>query len=255
MIYIQKGFKNEKDFAKVLDKKEFKQLKANFQDLLKAIFKDIKEEDIVECWTSRYFEKADIKIKVNKEVKGISIKTGKYCSMHQENIESLNPFLRKIGVEERIIKKLKDFLIGKVQEQRVDEVTYIFHNYNDIKEIKETLNNYYIKLNLILRFLFQGTEKQKYGCDAIIHGTPEDFIWATKEEILEYLLNYKKDHEIYLKFSTLNLKSYDRNLRNDEKRKVKQNDIQIKWYSIKNDLENIIKNRENNKNDIINTNY
>ena len=249
---MQKGFINEKNFAKIIDKNKIKDLNLNIQSLIYAIFKDIKEDDVVECWTSKYFEKTDIKIKINNEIKGVSIKTGKYCSMHQESTESLYPFFRRIGIDERIINKLDNFLIGKVEGKRVDAITYIFHNYDEIKMIKDTLNNYYIKVNLILRFLFQGTEKQKYGCDAILYGFPDNFIWATKEEILEYLIKYDNTHEIYLKFSALNLKSYDRNLRNNEIRKSKQNEIQIKWCTIKIDLENIKKLRKNMK---ISNNY
>ena len=238
---------NEKKFAKIIDKNKIKDLNVNIQNLIYAIFKDIEEDDTVECWTSKYFEKADIKIKINNEIKGVSIKTGKYCSMHQESTESLYPFFRRIGIEEKIMKSLDSFLIGKVNDKRVDAITYIFHNYEEIKKIKDSLNNYYIKVNLILRFLFLGTEKQNYGCDAIIYGVPNSFLWATKEEILEYLINYDNSHEIFIRFSALNLKSYDRNLRNNEEKKTKQNEIQIKWNTIKIDLQNIEKLRKQKK--------
>lgn len=244
---MQKGFMNEKKFAKIIDKNKIKDLNVNIQNLIYAIFKDIEEDDTVECWTSKYFEKADIKIKINNEIKGVSIKTGKYCSMHQESTESLYPFFRRIGIEEKIMKSLDSFLIGKVNDKRVDAITYIFHNYEEIKKIKDSLNNYYIKVNLILRFLFLGTEKQNYGCDAIIYGIPNSFLWATKEEILEYLINYANSHEIFIRFSALNLKSYDRNLRNNEEKKTKQNEIQIKWNTIKIDLQNIEKLRKQKK--------
>lgn len=244
---MQKGFINEKKFAKILDNKKIYQLPRELKKLIYYLFKNVKETDFVECWQSKYLEKADIKIKINNEIKGISIKTGKYCSMHQESTESLYPFLRKIGIEEKIINNIDDFLDGKINEKRVDAITYIFYNYKKTKEIREVFNNYYIKINLILRFIFQGTEKQKYGCDAIIHGTPDNFIWATKDEILKYLINYQNNHEIYLKFSALNFKSYDRNMRNSISEKINQNEIQIKWYSLKEDLENITCNRKNKK--------
>lgn len=73
------------------------------------------------------------------------------------------------------------------------------------------------------------------------------FLWATKEEILEYLINYDNSHEIFIRFSALNLKSYDRNLRNNEEKKSKQNEIQIKWNTIKIDLQNIEKLRKQKK--------
>lgn len=244
---MQKGFKNEKNFAKVLDNKKVNQLPLKFREIIYTLFKNTNQDSFVECWQSKYFEKADIKIKINNEVKGISIKTGKYCSMHQETIYSLYPFFKKIGIEENIIKKFDKYLQGYVNGKRVDAVTYTFHHYNEIREIFDKLNEYYVKVNLILRFIFQGTEKQNYGCDAIILGTPDNFLWATKDEILDYLIKYPKQETIYLKFSALNIKSYDRNLKNNLTKKAKQNEIQVKWYTIKDDLEIIEKAREKNR--------
>lgn len=233
---MQKGFINEKNFANLLDHKKVKQVPEELRKLIFAIFTNVDINDKIDCWQSEYYEKADIKIKINNEIKGISIKTGIYCSMHQESIDSFYPFLRKIGIEENIIKKFNDFLLGYVNGKRVDSLTYISSHTEEIKQIKRRLNSYYIKINLILRFIFQGTERQNYDCDAIIHGTPEKFIWATKDEILEYLIKYSEQKENIINFSALNIKCYDRNLRNNLKRKSKQNEIQVKWYTLKKDL-------------------
>lgn len=245
---MQKGIINEKNFAELLDNKKVSELSSELRKMIFAIFKNIELDNRIDCWQSEYYEKADIKVKINNEIKGISIKTGIYCSMHQESIESLYPFFRKIGIEEEIIEKLNSFIAGYVNGKRVDSITYILHHQKDINQIKEALNRYYIKINLILRFIFQGTEKQKYDCDAIIYGTPENFLWATKDEILEYLINYNDHKDYMINFSALNIKCYDRNLRNNIAKRDKQNDIQIKWYTLKNDLLKITKNRKDKQN-------
>jgi len=245
---MQKGIINEKNFAKALDHKKIKEVSPELRKMICAIFGYVNPNDKIDCWQSKYYEKADIKIKINNEIKGVSIKTGIYCSMHQESKDSLYPFLRKIGVEENIIKKLNDFILGYVNGERVDSKTYMFFHNEEIKKIKESLNRYYIKTNLILRFIFQGTEIQKYDCDAILYGTPEKFIWATKDEVLEYLINYSEEKENVINFGALNIKCYDRNLRNNLSRVSKQNEIQIKWYTLENDLINIKKIREEAKN-------
>lgn len=241
---MQKGFENEKKFAKIIDNKRVNQLSSIFKDILYSLFTDVNENDYVECWQSKYYEKADIKLRINDEIKGISIKSGKYCSMHQEATNTFYPFLKKIGIDNRIIDKFEMYMQGFVKGKRVDAITYIFNNYKDIQKISEKFNEYYIKTNLILRFIFLGTEKQSYGCDAIIYGTPDNFLWATKNEILEYLINYQKGDTVYIKFSAFNIKNYDRNLRNNHSRISKQKDIQVKWYTIKEDLKNIEKIRK-----------
>ena len=58
----------------MIDKNKIKELNKNIQCLIYAIFKDIRENDIVECWKSKYFEKADIKIKINNSTNKITAK-------------------------------------------------------------------------------------------------------------------------------------------------------------------------------------
>ena len=103
-------------------------------------------------------------------------------------------------------------------------------------EIKKVLNDYYVKTNLLIRFLFQGLEDQKYDADAIIHGTPQNFVWATKSEVLNFLYNYPLDTTLNLKISALSLQCWNRNLHNNERTKFTKKYIQIKWHTIRNDL-------------------
>lgn len=241
---MQFGIKNEIDFAHYIDHKMIKDLPKQFQKLIYSLFKNANENSKVDCWKSKRNEKADIKLKINGEVKGISIKTGHNCSIHQEQDESLYQFFIKIGLESKIITYIKNFIDGHLNNVRVDAKTYINHNRQEIEEIKEALNDYYIKVNLLIRFLFIGTEKQNYDCDAIIYGTPENFLWATKSELLKYLMETKTLKQDRINISSLSLKCYDRNLRNNPSRVVKEKQIQIKWYEIEDDLKNIANNRK-----------
>lgn len=234
---MQKGFKNEIDFKRLIDNKKLEDLPKNVQSLILSLFNEnLNLQTKVECWQSKYLEKADIKIRINNIIKGVSIKSGNNCSIHQEHIEKITPFLQKIGLEDKKIKILQDFLNGIIRKEKVSGKEYIEEHKEDIELLTESLNNYYIKVNLLIRFIFQGTETQRYDCDAIIFGTPSKFIWATKSEILKYLMDkdIKKTKQIYI--SNLSLKCYDRNLRHANLKKNKENNIQIKWYSIEKDL-------------------
>ena len=94
---MQFGIKNEKDFAYYFNNKKICNLPINGQELIYKIFNEVDSESYIESWISKYFEKADIKIKINGIVKGISIKTGQNCSMHQESIKTFDKFLLSIG--------------------------------------------------------------------------------------------------------------------------------------------------------------
>lgn len=241
---MQFGIKNEIDFAHYIDHKEVKDLPLQYQKLIYSLFKDATENSKIDCWKSKRNEKADIKLKINGEVKGISIKTGHNCSIHQEQDESLYRFLTKIGLENKIITYIKKFMEGYLNNVRVDAITYINNNQQEIGKVKDAINDYYIKVNLLIRFLFMGTEKQNYDCDAIIYGTPKYFLWATKSELLKYLMEKEPSNHNRINISTLSLKCYDRNLRNNSFRIDKEKQIQIKWYEIENDLRIIANNRK-----------
>ncbi len=238
---MQKGIQNEIDFKNILDNKKVYELPSEIIKMLFLIFDNISLESTVYCWRSRYQEKADIKIKINNVIKGISIKSGNYCSMHQEHIDKFYPFLLKIGVDNYIIKFFDNYMKGILKDKRVSSEEYILNNVKEIAILKHKFNEYYIKINLINRFIFQGTEIQKYDCDGLVYGTPKKFMWATKNEILQYLVEYELKEKFFINISALNIKCYDRNLKNIESRKKRQDNIQVKWYSIKEDLEIITK--------------
>lgn len=252
---LQAGIKNEYDFKNLIDGKQVKDLSTNIQNLLFALFNNIENNAFVSCWRSKYVEKSDIKIKINEEIKGISIKTGINCSMHQEHLDKFKQFLIKVGVDNSIIMEFNNFIEGKVNGNRVDSITYIKANSKSINIIKNTFNDYYTKINLLIRFLFQGTEIHKYDCDAIIYGVPSNFIWGTKSEILKYLIEYPTKESLYINLSSLYIKCYDRNLKNNPQKLERQKNIQVKWYSIKEDLGQITKIRNSFINNKIQTFY
>ncbi len=241
---MQKGFRNEIDFVISLNNKKYGDLSIEFKSLLSKLFKNLNTDTNIICWQSKYSEKADIKIKINNEIKGVSIKCGANCSFHQESVQKFSNYLIKIGVKNNIIKNFNDFIKGYVKGNKVDAKTYINNNKEEIVEIIDSFNKVYVKINLILRFIFQGTELQKYDCDAIIYGTPSKFLWATKNEVIEYLVNYDTISIYQIGLSALSIKCYDRNLKNNQSRINCIEDIQVKWYTFKKDLLYLTKIRE-----------
>ena len=190
MNYISKGIENELNFVDMFHNKIIKDLPSNAQELIYQIFNNVDENSRLICWKSKYLEKSDIKIKINGNIKGISIKSGNECSMHQENKYQFYKYLNKLGIDKDIIKKFDDFMIGIHNGQKVNAKTYIANNTYSIKILKQIFNSFYIKNKLLIRFIFQGTENQEYDCQALIYGEPKNFIWATNNELLPYLLKY-----------------------------------------------------------------
>ena len=237
------GIANEIKFALYFDKKQVKELNKNSQELLYHLFDNLQKDDYIECWKSKFNEKADIKIKINGNIKGVSIKIGKNNSVHQEHIISLSNYLLNIGVSKEIIAKLQAYIYGYLNGVQVNAKTYKEKKNMDIIALKNSLSDLYIKINLIIRFLFKGKESQIYDADAIIHGSPENYLWATKSEILKYLIDYLDGNTINVKIGPLFIQCRNRNLRNNLKSKYAEEYIQVKWYNLRKDLYFITKKR------------
>lgn len=241
------GIANEVNFAKELDKKMVKDLNKNFKEMLYSLFDNLKEDDYIECWKSKFNEKADIKIRINGDIKGISIKMGESNSVHQEHLNSLSNYLLKIGLSKTKVEKLHAYILGIINGVQLNAKTYKQKRYNDIIELKNSLADLYIKICLIIRFLFQGKENQIYGADAIIHGTPDNFLWATKSEIINYLITYPDGNTINVKVGPLFIQCRNRNLKKEANAVYAEEYVQVKWYCIHRDLYFITKKRNNQK--------
>ena len=183
--YNNDGIYNEIKFVGLFDGKKVRDMNKSLRELLLKLFGPLTGEEYIECWKSKFNEKADIKIRINGDIKGISIKMGESNSIHQEHLTSITNYLLNIGVNNAIVNKLADYIIGDINGKRVDAATYKKLKKENIIEIKKALSDLYIKVSLIIRFLFKGKESELYDADAIIHGTPNKFLWATKSEVLK----------------------------------------------------------------------
>lgn len=232
---MKEGFNNEYQFAISLNKKKYVELPNKFKELIKSLYPDIKDFDKIECWVSKYNEKSDIKIRVNGIIKGASIKMGKNNSVHLEHIDDFMNYLIKIGIDEITILKLKHYFNWSKREIKENNKIYKrFYNKN-INLINSSLNDFYIKFKLFSRFLFEGNTRFNYSAHIIIHGSPSNFYWATRNEVISYLLNSQDESGATIKIGQLSLQVYERS---------NKQFIQIKWHTLEKALITINKNRK-----------
>lgn len=245
--YNNDGIYNEIKFVGLFDGKKVRDMNKSLRELLLKLFGPLTGEEYIECWKSKFNEKADIKIRINGDIKGISIKMGESNSVHQEHLNSLSNYLLKIGLSKTKVEKLRAYILGIINGVQLNAKTYKQKRYNDIIELKNSLADLYIKICLIIRFLFQGKENQIYGADAIIHGTPDNFLWATKSEIINYLITYPDGNTINVKVGPLFIQCRNRNLKKEANAVYAEEYVQVKWYCIHRDLYFITKKRNNQK--------
>ena len=234
------GYENEEEFATYLNGKQVGRVYPNFLELLNKLYGYLDYDDYIECWVNKSKRKADIYIKINGYVRGISIKKGVKNSVHNESIGTLVSFFRKLGIDEDIIKKFlyyqyADGTINGTGKTRISSSLYREKHQKDIDEINKVLNDEKYINAFVNRFVLQGN-KSEYEVDAVIYGVVEDFIFITKEEVYYIMRKHLKDEISSLHVSLLTLQPMARNLNYNPKYEACRNQVQVKWYNISDNI-------------------
>lgn len=235
------GYNNEYNFVLAFNNKKIKELNPLLQDLVYSIFNNVNEDDLIKSWRNHYDQKTDIFLKIGKAMKGISIKMGSRNSIHVESIWSFKRFLVEHNVPNYIICEYLKFhyadgTLNNSGSNRISAEEYKKNHQTKIDEINNYFNNPNIVADAIDRFVLRGNNSE-YSIDAIILGTPENFLWLTKNDIVEILNKKNNEYCSSPHFSNLICQPMNRCLNHNEKYEKYRKYIQIKWYSL---FDNII---------------
>ena len=99
---------------------------------------------------------------------------------------------------------------------------------------------------LFERFLFCGNSQGAPRVDVMYHGTTENGLWASTNEIIEHLLQNSNDGNA-IAFSHLNYQVWNRCLNFNPKTEDRRQIMQIKWASLEADLMKIKQKRIRNE--------
>ena len=218
------GFENELDIRNELNNRKVKELNIMYREFIDDLFINIKDEDMITCYCDYRKKKYDIVIKINNEVKRISIKKGVKNSVHVEGISNFIDFLISNSISHNsVINYLEyhyaDGTINGRGQNRVSALEYKLTNQSKIDLINEEINQ-----------------------DAILFGVKDDFIWIKKEDIKKLILSKKNTYSSAVHFGPLTVQPLDRCLNRNEKYETKRFSIQVKWYNL---VDDIIENMNN----------
>lgn len=244
-----RGLELENELINHINNKYFNDLNENIKKFLLIIYEnkiDKSEPFLVKKFYNNY--KPDIVITHNKIKKFVSIKSGKSCSIHQEHIYSFINFLNDINCPSNIIENLKlfhfnDGSINGNGKNRKSAMDFQENNSEKINEINSFFNNEDIKEKIVTRTLFEGEYFGIPVVDYIYYGNLEKGICASKEKIINYLKS-KHVYSASIHVSKLYYQSLHRNLKFELEHEYRRYYIQFKWYSIEEDLKEIIKSKK-----------
>ncbi len=234
------GFENENQFVFYFDNKLISELDPISQDLINVLYGKIEFNQRIMCRLNLNKQKSDIIIAIGSQKKYISIKKGYKNSVHTENIWSFVRYLRSCNMSERLIQKFLRFHFADGTTDGTGKVRFsskeYFLNYSgDIEELNEFFNkNEFVKKS-IYRLVLTGNNS-RVPIDAIIWGTPTDYLWITRDEVMNICLKHIGIAKNGLVISGLFYQPFNRNLNYNPKYEFARNYVQFKWYHLSDDI-------------------
>lgn len=238
MNKILDGYNNEFLFVLEFNNKKVKELNPLLREVIDDIFPKINEDAIIKSWKNHvYNQKGDIFIKIGSSIRCISIKKGSRNSVHVESISDFRKFLSSINVSEEIINSyfLFHYGIDKYNNKKIlSSKEYSELNSNEIEKINESFSK--VDMNRVVnRFIIRGN-KSLYDINGIIYGTPQDFFWISKKDIMNIIADSIGIQSKGIHFGCLFVQPLNRCINNNELYINRRNFIQIKWYSMFDDI-------------------
>jgi len=241
------GSNNEFEFVKYLNGKKVSELNPMFRGLINELFLLQNEDFLIKSWRNHYNQKTDVFIRINGIMKGVSIKKGIKNSIHVERISDFVQFLIENKIDrEIVVEYLKyhyaDGSMNGTGYKRLSVEEYKISNQINIDKVNKAINNEKILKEAIDRFVIKGNNSNYY-IDSIIYSEVDDFIWATKNEIKDIILSKKDIYSTAVHFGPMICQPKNRCLNYNPKYEKDRFCVQIKWYSL---FDNIIENINNN---------
>lgn len=238
------GLINEEKLRLYINLNDFSSYNKNIQEFLKFTFGNSfspLQPFIAEKKGGQI--KPDLCISHNGQKKYISVKKGSGNSVHQEKVDVFFPFVEKL-IDTETLNNLKLFHYGDDTINDTGKFRYsaaICKNryMNTIHLLNKSFNNWVFLEKFIYRFLFVGNI-DSVPVDVIYHGTISSGLWATKEEIIEYIKK-NKFHLNAVHFGPLTYQVWGRNEKRTAKYPERRYVMQIKWGEIEKDLKQIRK--------------
>lgn len=243
------GFANETEIINYLNSaKYYNNLNENMKSFLSFLFYDVNIDDLpIRASKPAGMVKPDIAITVNEETRYVSVKKGSGNSVHQEKLDVFVNYLRYCGINDTIITYLKEFHYGDGSTDgnggnRVSAKEWLSVNPKKALKINRAFSNSDFLISVFDRVLFVGNVSPAPVVDAIFHGNINNALWASRDEIITYLLE-QKNTTTNIHFSKLTYQVWNRNLNYNPNTANRRHVMQIKWASMSDDLMYIKKTR------------
>ena len=240
------GFENEQKIKNALEGKKFRELNGNLKKFVNFCVNGNRAESVtVRCYKVEGQHKSDLKIEVGGNKFSVSVKSGGGNSIHQESVESFIDYLGKeFNVEENLKNSIRCFiwgdntLNGKGEKDERMNGRQISQKYPPLVQmIKKFFEKK--KKELIERFLLEGSAND-FRPNIIYYGDDENGLWAKSEDVIKFLCKPENRSKSVIPIGALTFQAWNRAIRENSSSEKKRGVIQVKWPSMKEDMEKIM---------------
>ncbi len=214
--------------------------------MILKLYPNILYNDRIKAYKYGNYAKVDIVIEVNDIKKGISVKSGSRNSVHVENVNSFCNFLIQNNFKH--LKDLKEYLYSDGSFDNSGKLRMSCSEYKEknsfkISQINHEFNNKELISLCIDRFLVKADVNYGVTTSMILYGTPCDFMFVLIEDLKKYFLTVNLESSGVHVISFF-IQLWNKNLNYNPKYEYCRNYVQVKWYSLFDDLMKIY--NENN---------
>lgn len=230
------GKQNEIDFVKHINNKKIYELNPLIIELIEDLFSNFNYDDIVYSWLNSEPQKTDFFIRINKDVRRISLKIGDKNSVHLEPISEFIHFLIENNIERDIVIKYLNYHYADGSsngsgKKRLSAVEYKLSHQDEIDKINNAFNSDEFIKKVILRFVLMGRNDSN-EIDALVYGSIHDFLYLTKDSIYNIIFAKRDIYSSGIHIGPLFIQPQSRNLQGNPQFEKCRYCVQVKWFNL-----------------------
>ena len=167
------GYKNESDFVDFFNGMYYSEFDENTRSFLKELFENnIDNDELIQCWRNRMNQKAD------------------------ESVQDFKMYLEKLNIPYKSIDYYMSYHYGykrsddnkKDFSKQLNAEEYKELYQDELDDFNKCINKTRIIVDMIDRFIVRG-KNSDYDIDALISGTPNDYVWIMKHDLYDLILS------------------------------------------------------------------
>lgn len=233
------GFQNEIQLFNSLNGQQYFDLNPNLQKFIFEINKSVPKDKIIANKIGGE-NKSDLLIIVDNKQFNVSIKKGTGNSIHQEPVEEFIEFLEKnYKIDPYVFENIRHFIWGDETIDGSGDVSNRMSANQYKKKYPEKINSIQTYFNnhledLIKRFVIEGVSDYS-SVDYLYYGDINYGKCISSGNIIRFMMNNSSNGLISI--GRMSFQAWNRNLNGGVKSESKRGSIQLKWGTLKSDVE------------------